>query len=467
MTITTTATAADALAALRAAVVGDVLVADDQGYEEHTRGFNLAIVQRPAVVVVAASVDDVVQAVRYAAAHDLPVSVQATGHGTGRPADGTLLLVTSRLTDVRVDPQARTARIQAGAKFAVVLPAAQEHGLTPLLGSSTGVGAVGYTLGGGFGWLGRRYGLCSDSARGFDVVTAAGDLLHASAGENAELFWALKGGGGGSLGVVTSMELDLYPATEVYAGNLLYPAFMARDVLRRFRDWAAEADERLTSSVVMMNFPPFEEVPEPLRGQSFVMVRGCWSGDLDEGAALVDQWRAWRPPVMDLFGPMPFSAVDSISQDPVDPMPAMVTTECFDTLPDAAIDVLVDAAVPAPGRAPMLVFAELRQMGGAVRRGAQGAANDLARSGEFLLEMVGVPTDAHVALALEAHLRWTRAALAPFVTGAAYLNFTEGPEKQERTASAFSAGHLARLRAVKQALDPRDRFSHGLGLTGS
>jgi FAD/FMN-containing dehydrogenase len=470
MTISTTTTpaaltAVGSLADLRAAVTGDVLVAGQEGYEQHSRGFNLALVQRPAVVVVAACVEDVVLAVRYAAEQDLPVAVQATGHGTARLADGALLLVTSRLTGVRIDAETRIARIEAGAKFAAVLPAAQEHGLAPLLGSTTDVGAVGYTLGGGFGWLGRRFGLCSDSARSFDLVTAEGELVHAAADENAELFWALKGGGGGSLGVVTSMELELYPVTDVYAGNLLYPAFMARDVLRRFRDWVADADERLTSSVVMMNFPPFEDVPEPLRGQSFVMVRGCWSGDLEEGAALIDQWREWRPPVMDLFGPMPFSAADSISQDPVDPMPAMVTTECFDALPDEAIDVLVQAVVPAPGRAPLLVFAEVRQMGGAVRRAAGAAANDLARSGEFLLEMVGVPMDPHVALALEAHLRYTRAALAPYATGAAYLNFTEGDEKQERTASAFSAGHLARLRAVKRAVDPHDRFSHGFRLT--
>ncbi len=463
MTITTTST--ESLAALRAAVSGDVLVAGDVGYDQARQGFNLALVQRPAVIVVAADVDDVVRAVRYAAEQDLPLAVQATGHGIARGADGAVLLVTSRLTGVEIDREARTARIEGGAKFAAVLPPAQEHGLAPLLGSTTDVGAVGYTLGGGFGWLGRRYGLCSDSVRSFDLVTADGELLHASAEENPEVFWALRGGGGGSLGVVTSMELELYPVTEVYAGNLLYPAFMAKDVLRRFRDWVADADERLTSSVVMMNFPPFEDVPEPLRGQSFVMVRGCWSGDLEQGAALVDEWRAWRPPVMDLFGPMPFSAADSISQDPVDPMPAMVTSEWFDALSDAAIDVLVEAAVPAPGRPPMLVFAELRHAGGAVRALAADAVNDLGRSGEFLLEMVGVVMDPHAGLALEAHLRHAREALQPHVTGAAYLNFTEGTEKQQRTASAFSPAHLARLRAVKASLDPRNRFSHGFDLT--
>ncbi|HEX3003762.1 MAG TPA: FAD-binding protein, partial [Angustibacter sp.] len=164
MTITPTPaeSLAQSVADLRLAVAGEVLVAGDTGYEQHSQGFNLALVQRPAVVVVAAEAADVARAVRFAADHDLPLAVQATGHGTGRVADGALLLVTSRLTGVEIDPQARTARIEAGAKFSAVLPAAQEHGLAPLLGSTTDVGAVGYTLGGGFGWLGRRYGLCSD-----------------------------------------------------------------------------------------------------------------------------------------------------------------------------------------------------------------------------------------------------------------------------------------------------------------
>jgi hypothetical protein len=154
-----------------------------------------------------------------------------------------------------------------------------------------------------------------------------------------------------------------------------------------------------------------EEVPEPLRGQSFVMVRGCWSGDLTDGEALIDEWRNWRTPAVDMFGPMPFSANDSISQDPADPVPAMVTTEWFDVLPDAAIDVVVKAAVPPPGRAPILILAEIRHAGGAIREKAAGAVNERGRTGEFLLEMVGLAMHPHAGLALEAHLRHTRRAL--------------------------------------------------------
>ncbi len=455
----------EAVAELRVRVVGAVLTAGDDGYDAARGGFNLTVDQHPAVIVVPEQVADVAEAVRFARASGLRVAIQATGHGTARPADGAVLIVTARLDRVTVDPAARTAYVSAGAQWGKVLAPAQEHGLAPLLGSSSGVGAVGYTLGGGMGWLARHYGLSSDAVRAFDLVTPDGIEVRASADEQPELFWALKGGGGGTLGVVTGMEIDLVPVTTVYAGNLLYPVTMAREVMTRWRDWVATVPNELTSAVTIMNFPPIDDVPEPLRGQSFVLVRGCWSGDLAVGEALIDGWRNWKAPVVDMFGPMPFSANDSISQDPVDPMPAMVTTEWFDAFPDEAIDVVVKAAVPAAGRAPMLVLAEVRHAGGAIREKAAGAANDRGRSGEFLLEMVGLAMHPHAGLALEAHLRYARRALAPYVNGSVYLNFTEGREKQERTATAFSAEHLRRVRAVKAAVDGDDRFSHGFGIT--
>ena len=454
----------DAVRDLRTRCAGAVLSPLDAGYDAARTGFNLRFDQRPAVAVVAESVDDVVAAVRFATALGLRVAVQATGHGTGGVADeGTLLVVTSRLTDVAVDPGNRVARVSAGARWSDVLGPAQEHGLAPLLGSTTHVGAVGYTLGGGFGWLGRRYGLGSDSVRSFDVVTPDGEEVHASPTLRPELFWALKGGGAGTFGVVVGMEIDLYPVSNVYAGNLFYPAELAPEVVRRWRDWAADVPDEMTSSIVMINFPPLETVPEPLRGQSFVLVRGCWSGtDLGQGQELVDRWRAWREPAMDMFGPLPFAAADAISMDPTDPMPAMVSTEWLDTLPDGALDVVLEATYPEPGRQPTLLFAEIRHAGGAVRRKAVDAANDLGRSGEFLLELVGVPPFPDAVYWLEAHLRLTRDALAPYVTGAAYLNFTEGEERRRRAASAFSPENLRRMRNLKASLDPDNRFGHGL-----
>jgi hypothetical protein len=456
----------DAVSDLRARCAGAVLAPADDGYDTARSAFNVRFDQRPALVVAAESVDDVVAGVRFAAALGLRVAVQATGHGPARTADeGTLLIVTSRMTDVVVDPARRVARISAGARWSDVLGPAQQHGLAPLLGSTTHVGAVGYTLGGGFGWLGRHHGLCSDSVRSFDLVTADGQEVHASPTLQPELFWALKGGGAGTLGVVVGMEIDLYPVSDVYAGSLFYPAELAPEVIRRWREWVADMPEEMTSSVVMFNFPPLEMVPEPLRGRSFVIVRGCWSGDdLGRGQELVDRWRAWREPAMDMFGPMPFAAADSISMDPTDPMPAMVSTEWLETLDDEALDIVLRATYPEPGAPPTLLFAEIRHAGGAVRRKAADAANDLGRTGEFLLELVGVPPFPDAGYWLEAHLRLTRDALAPFVTGAAYLNFTEGEEKVRRGASAFSPENLRRMQKLKAWVDPDDRFAHGFHL---
>ena len=456
--ITVTTDLDQAVAALRDRVAGDVLVRDEPGYDAACAAWNLCFTHHPALVVIAASTDDVVEAVRFAHAASWPVTIQATGHGFSRAANDGLLIVLSRLTDVHVDAVSRTARIAGGTKWGAVLAAAQQHGLAPLLGSSGDVGAVGYTLGGGLGWLGRRYGLASDSVRSFELVLPDGSEVVASADEQPELFWALQGGGAGTLGVVTAMTVELYPVTDVYAGNLLYPVAMAGDVIRRYRSWIAGADERLTSSVVIMNFPPLDVVPEPLRGQSFVIVRGCWSGDLAEGAALIDEWRAWQAPVLDMFGPMPFSAADTISNDPVDPMPAQITTEWFDALPDAAIDVIVDAAGPQHDGMPMLLLAELRHAGGAIRRNAPAAANGRGRSGELLLEMVGPVFSPEQGAQLAAFLAGVRAELAPMVSGDVYLNFLEGEEKHERSGAAFSAEDLLRLGAVKAAVDPEQRF---------
>ncbi len=450
---------------LRPHITGSVFSPGSDRYDAARRSWDLTVDQYPSVIVVAATVDDIAEAVRFARRVDAPIAVQATGHGSTRPADGAVLIVTAELTAVSVDPVNRTAYVSAGAKWGAVLSAAQVFGLAPLLGSSTDVGAIGYTLGGGMGWLARRYGLAADSAIAFDIVTPLGIKVRASADEHAELFWALKGGGAGSLGVVSGMEIELHPMHTVYGGNLLYPVEMAHDVMARWRDWIVDVPEELTSAVVIMNFPPFEEVPEPVRGRSFVIVRGAWSGDLAAGETLIDQWRTWRTPAIDMFGPMPLTEAGHISNDPVDPMPAGGTTEWFDTLPDAAIDVLVGATVSDGFGPPPLVFSEIRHAGGAMRTKASGTANERGRSGEMVLYMLGLAADGASAEALDAPLTRTRQQLAPFVTGAAYLNFLNGMERQRRTPEAYHDDQRQRLADIKGAVDPDNRFTHGFAIT--
>ncbi|MDX1417336.1 MAG: FAD-binding oxidoreductase, partial [Candidatus Promineifilaceae bacterium] len=242
-------TAIERWALLRGSIAGEVIAPEDAGYDQARLAWNLSVDQHPEVIVVPAQASDVLTAVQFASDHDLGVAVQATGHGVVRPADKALLILTYAMDEVSVNPAARTATIAAGAKWGKVLQMSHAYGLTPLLGSSPEVGAVGYTLGGGFGWLGRKFGLSLDSVNYFDVVTADGRAVTVSESEYPDLFWGMRGGGG-SLAIVTGMEVKLYPVTTVYGGNLYYPIDQAQDVFKRYRTWIHSAPEELTSSIL-------------------------------------------------------------------------------------------------------------------------------------------------------------------------------------------------------------------------
>jgi len=262
------------LETLRAGLRGTAYAAGEEGYDEACRAWNLNARQEPALVVMAEGAADVMAAVSFARGAGMGVGVMATGHGMGAPCDGGVLVNTSRMRGVRVDPVARTARVEAGALWTDVIPEAQAHGLAGLVGSSSHVGVVGYTMGGGFGWLGRRFGLNAASVTGADVVTADGELLRVSADEHPDLFWGL-GGGGGNFGIVTSLEFKLHPLTVVYGGNAFYPVERAREVLELYARWSADLPDEMTTAVAFMNIPPLPDIPEPLRGGSFVVVRAA------------------------------------------------------------------------------------------------------------------------------------------------------------------------------------------------
>jgi FAD/FMN-containing dehydrogenase len=203
-----------------------------------------------------ANQQDVISAVNFARDHGLGVGVQATGHGITAPANGGVLVKTSRLKNVEIDPEARSARVGAGVKWADMLPEATRHGLAALSGSTTDVGVVGYTTGGGTGWFVRRYGFAADSVRSAEVVTADGRLLHASPAENSDLFWALRGGNS-NFGIITSLEFSLYPVKEFYGGGIFYPIEKAREVLKAYSGWVKTLPDTLSSRVVILNTPPF------------------------------------------------------------------------------------------------------------------------------------------------------------------------------------------------------------------
>ena len=457
-----TATSGRRIDTLRTQIEGAVLTATDERYDELRQAWNLDHVHHPAVVVVPAHADDVASTVRWAADAGLPVCIQATGHGVIRTADGGVLVVTSELTDVHVDAEAWTARIGAGAKWERVLGPAIAAGLAPLLGSTPDVSAVGYTLGGGMGWLARKYGLSADHVRSIEIVTADGCIRTASPDSDADLFWALRGGGAGSLGVVTEIEVDLVPVTRMYAGNLLYPASMARQVGARYREWVRDVPDDLTSSISFMNFPPFDDVPEPVRGRSFAIVRGAFLGSDEDGAALLDHWRSWRAPELDLWGPMPFADVATISNDPLDPMRSMSSSEWLDEITDELVDILVRVLFEGEQPNP-LVFAEIRHAGASIARQPEHPNAYSPRGFHHLLHVVGSADDDGWP-ALQERYRSLQHELTPHVPGIAYLNFLEGDEKRRRTRAAFDDETFARLQQIKSDVDPTNLFGHGLPL---
>jgi FAD/FMN-containing dehydrogenase len=338
---------------LTAAVTGPVLVPGDPGFAEEVTGYNLASAPAPAVVVGAVDADDVAAAVRWAVAHDRRVAVQATGHGLYTDLGDTVLVSTRRMDAVTVDPSARTAVVGAGARWRAVIDAAAPHGLAPLCGSSSTVGVVGFTTGGGLGPLNRRYGFAADHVRRFRIVTADGQVREASPEWNADLFWAVRGGKG-NLGIVTEIELDLLPVARFYGGGLFFPASAANVVLHAWREWAPTLPEDASTSVALLQLPPDPALPAPLQGEYVAHVRFVHLGTPAEGEALLAPMRAVAAPLVDAVGEMPFAAIDAVHVDPPQPLPFADRGAALASLPAAAVDALLavaggDPAAPRPG----------------------------------------------------------------------------------------------------------------------
>jgi FAD/FMN-containing dehydrogenase len=450
------------LAKLAIAVSGRVISPGDARYDEARKAWNLAVDQHPAVIVFAETASDVVRAVRFARTEGLDVAVQSTGHGNVRPADDCMLIVTSNLREIQVNADSQVAWIDAGAKWGKVLEKTRGFGLAPLLGSSPDVGAVGYTLGGGMGWLARKYGLATDSVRYFEAVMADGQMIRASASEHSDLYWGMRGGGG-SLGIVTGMEVQLFPVTTVYGGNLYYPIDQARDVFTRFRDWIATAPNELTSSIVIMNFPPIPEMLDTLRGRSFVMVRGCYCGPVEDGEALLRSWRDWQTPVIDDFKAMPFGNVAAISNDPIDPLPSLSSGAWLRDLSDEAIEIVIRYAAGSDAASP-LTMTEIRHAGGAIAQ-VDPHSNAYSNRAETLhIQLVGATHTLEQRFHLGKYVELFKGELQPYLSGAVYMNYLEGSESRERIQDGFSPEAYRRLRELKARYDPDNRFGFGFNI---
>jgi FAD/FMN-containing dehydrogenase len=451
---------------LRSSLQGHLYTPEDTEYTANSTPWQLHVAQHPVAVVMAANTEDVVAAVNFAREHELPVAIQATGHGAVVPADGGLLINTSAMQDVAIDAAARTARVAAGVKWGPVLQAAQAAGLAPLLGSTTDVGVVGYTMGGGMGWLARKYGMAVDSVRAFDIVTPDGVLRHVNAESEPELFWGVRGGAG-NFGVVTSIEFDLYPVTEVYAGNIFFPISMAHEVFGTYREWITTLSEDWTTAIVLMHMPPLPFVPEPLRGQSVVIVRGASVSPQAEAEAALAPMRALGGIIMDVFGPLPFAMADMISQDPVQPTRSLGRTETLANLSDATVDALL-AVFGRPQTSPVVMI-ETRHLGGATTR-TRGAGNAYAhRDVQFISLMVAAAFDPARDTVVQRYLDAAGSTLAAYKTGQVYLNFLHD---SDLTAARVRAGYppevYARLVALKDRYDPANmfRFNRNIAPTG-
>jgi FAD/FMN-containing dehydrogenase len=441
---------------LRDRMRGAVIPADDPRYDEARLAWAMAHEQHPAAVVYPLDANDVVEIVNFARSAGLQVTAQGTGHNSGAHGDrlsDSILVKTSEMREVSVDAGAQIARVDAGALWMDVVPVAAEHGLAALVGSSPDVGVIGYSLGGGVGYLGRKHGIATNSVTAIELVTADGRFRRVDADNDPDLFWALRGGGG-NFGVVTAMEFRVYPTEELYAGMMLWPVEDAARVFKVWRDWTETAPDEVTSMARMIQFPPLPDVPEPLQGRHMMVLSAAFVGSAEDGAEVLQALRDLGPE-MDMFGPMPIEGLMRLHGDPEEPMAFSSDHSMVDHLPDEAIDEIV--ALAGAGTGSPLMMVEIRQMGGAMGRAPEGAGALGRIDGKFLAFTGGLHMAPGDPDRVAGAAREVMAALAPYSRGRTYLNFSE---RVTNTRSAYSVETHQRLQAVKARYDS-EALLHG------
>lgn len=441
-------------AALRSLVSGPVLEPTDPGFTEEAGGFNLAIIHAPDAVVGVTSAADVAATVRFARDKGLTLEVLATGHGSVKPIEGGILITTRRLDTVAIDPEARIATIGAGTRWAAVVAAAADHGLAPITGAAPTVGAVGFLMGGGLGPLARAYGFSSDYARGFTVVTGDGAVIEASASENPELFWALRGGKDG-LGVVTELRVALVELTELYAGSLMFAEENIEAVARGWVDWTTSAPNDVTTSIGILRFPDFEQVPPPLRGRTLLHLRFARPGATTEGERIAAPLRALAPVYLDQLGPLSPREVGTIHNDPTDPGPAWASGAALEQIDQDFVSrwlELVGAGAEAP-----LVLAELRHIGAATATDVPEGSAVGGRSAEYLLTLIGAPNPALFSEVVPGFADAVFAAVAPWLAAETTVNFI-GAVRPGQKGVPWAPETLERLLAARSTWNPNGTF---------
>ncbi|WP_329338319.1 FAD-binding oxidoreductase [Streptomyces sp. NBC_01352] len=444
-------------------IKGPVLRPGEDGYADEVTGFNLAALHTPDVVVGATGVDDIVAALRWASATRTPVAVQATGHGANYPIDSGLLITTTRMTDVEIDPTTRTATASAGTKWRHVIDAAAPHGLAALTGTSTDAGVVGYTLGGGLPVLGRAYGYAADLVRSFQVVTPDGALHEVTKDTEPELFWALRGGKG-NVGIVTQLTFDLLPFSRLLGGGIYAPGEHTEALLRAWADWTHTVPNEMCSAFSLLRLPPIPQIPEPLRGGFWARVAIAWTGDPAEGERLIAPIREAAPVSVDTVEEMDYAEVDRIYMEPQDPLPARESCALLHDLTPAAVRTFLDQAGPAAQDYPLLLV-EIRHMGGALSRPAAVEDAICARDAEYFLETVAVLAAPPAAEAIEQATTALQTAMAPYGTGRTMVNIHGTPGNEEDRARAWTPEVYAHLQQAKSTYDPENLLRYGHTVT--
>jgi FAD/FMN-containing dehydrogenase len=444
-----------ALAELQAGFRGQLVPQNDPAYDEHRKIWNGSIDRHPALIARCAGVADVIAAVRFGRQTGLPVAVRSGGHSFPGicVADDALVIDLSLMKGIRVDPEARTARVQAGTLLGDLDRETQEFGLAAPAGIVTTTGLAGLTLGGGIGWLMRKFGLTVDQLNSVDLITADGEFVKASADENADLFWGICGGGG-NFGIVTEFEFRLNPlGPVVVAGPVFWPMEQSPEVLRFYRDWLADAPDELMTIVVHRKAPPLPFVPEELHGKPVVMVIACYAGPVEEGEKVVRPLKEFGNPVADLCVPKPFLMHQAMF-DPSFPHGRWYYFKSCDVaeLTDDVIDITVEHSLRI--QSPLTSF-PIWQMGGAVARIGEDDTAFGGRQAGFTYNIGGCTEGSD---GFEDEREWVRtfwSALEPYHRGV-YVNFL-GDEGQDRVRESYGPKY-ARLQELKRKYDPDNFF---------
>lgn len=445
-----------ALATLRSKLRGAAVLPGEAGYDAARTIWNAMIDRRPGLVVRCLGAADVIRAVELASAEGLMLSVRGGGHNIAGNAvcDGGLLIDLSLMKSVQVDPQSRTARVEPGALLADFDKEAQAFGLATPLGINSTTGVAGLALGGGFGWTTRKFGLTVDNLTAVHIVTAAGELVRASASEHPDLFWAVRGGGG-NFGIATSFEFKLHAlGPEVLSGLIVHPFADAAALLPQFRRIVADAPDELTVWAVMRQAPPLPFIPTEWHGKDVLIFAACYSGDMKDGEKAVKPLRALGKPIVDVIGPHPFTGWQAAFDPLLTPGARNYwKSHDFADLSDGAIKAIVDAASRLPGPECEVFIAHV---GGAMGRVAPDAMAWSNREAHFIM-------NAHTRWRDPAQdarcIAWARQlfdATAPFATGSVYVNFM--PEDEPGRVEKAYGKNYRRLAEIKRRYDPENLF---------